>query len=121
MLPQFLPATGFWRASEFGDIQELLRRNPIETRKALLTKLLGRRDRVSRGVQVRLRGHCVKAAWLDLSSWPFTALGKGQEPECTSGKARGRRRLEQMTQRRDASLVPRPGQLWVLYKPGSPL
>ena len=35
-------------------------------------------DYISRGLQARLRGHCVEAAWLDL-----------EEPECASGEARG--------------------------------
>ena len=40
-------------------------------------------------MQARLRGHCVETAWLDLSSWPFTALGEGQKPEGAGGEARG--------------------------------
>src|SRR6516165_4858279 len=32
-------------------------------------------------------------AMLSISSWPPTALGQGQKPECASGKARGRRGL----------------------------
>src|SRR5690242_11462073 len=61
-----------------------LRFKPIEPRKELLAKLLDDADvgivfNISRGLQARLRGHCLETAWLNLSSWPFTALGQGQE------------------------------------------
>ena len=52
-----------------------------------------RRVRISACLCARLRGHCVKTAWLDLSLLgPVTALDKGQKSECASGHARGRRR-----------------------------
>jgi len=88
---------------------EDLRRKPIETRKALLAKLLRERRRFEGShLGVVLNQHyeedgavvfreacrlgcegCVETAWLDLSSWPLTALAQGQKSERASGEARG--------------------------------
>ena len=50
-------------------------------------------NRVPRGLQVRLRGHRVEAAWLALSGRPIAALGEGQESEGRGSKVGSRREL----------------------------
>src|SRR5262249_7836672 len=47
----------------------------------------GRRGCIPRGLSARLRGHCVKAAWVDLSVGAVAKLGKGQKSNCTRCKA----------------------------------
>jgi hypothetical protein len=49
----------------------------------------GRRDCLSRGLPVGLRGHRVEATWLALSFGTFRALGEGQKSESARGHARG--------------------------------
>jgi bifunctional non-homologous end joining protein LigD len=85
-----------------------LRREPIEERKRLLTKLL-RGSHLSivlnehfeedgaavyRAVcQLGCEGIVSKRARLAVSLWPFAALGEGQKSESAGGEARGRRGL----------------------------
>jgi hypothetical protein len=82
-----------------------LRREPIETRKVLLAKLLKGshlsivlnehfdRERVPGSVSARLRGYCKQAPWLTLSLRSLTALGEDQKPQSTGSRARGGGRL----------------------------
>jgi hypothetical protein len=95
-----------------------LRREPIEKRKALLAELLhgshlslvlnehfeeDGRGCCPRGLQARLRGHCVEAAWLSLSLGALAALAQGQKSKSASGDARGGRRLGTLNQRKPAA------------------
>ena len=77
-----------------------LRRKPIETRKALLAKLLKGshlslvlNEHFEEDGAIVYREACrlgcegiVEAAWLDLSSWPLTALAQGQKSKRASVK-----------------------------------
>jgi ATP dependent DNA ligase-like protein len=89
-----------------------LRREPIEERKRLLGKLLrGSHLSIvlnehftedgaivfSRGLQARLRGHRLEAAWFPLSLRPLTALGEGQKPESARRHAGGGGGLGRLT------------------------
>jgi hypothetical protein len=85
-----------------------MRREPIETRKATLASLLrgcgvglrlvehlehGGERRLPPRLQARLRGHCVKAGRLEISSRPWQVFGLDQGEE--SGSAGVRREAEE--------------------------
>ena len=89
-----------------------LRREPIEERKRLLGKLMRgstfEEDGaicIPRGVQARLRGDRVEAAWLALPLGTLSALGESQKPKSAGSHARSGRRLE-LRPRHKAFLIP---------------
>src|SRR5215216_7549714 len=60
---------------------------------------------IPRGVQARLRGDRVEAAWLALALGTLSALGESQEPKSAGSHARSGRRLE-LRPRHKAFLIP---------------